>query len=152
MGWLQDMLKEVPLSAVLKERVALAEDESKRDKQRIETLESEIKNLRERIAASERENENLRAKVPKSAGALSEDTKGVLVHLFKTVSQEDRDVGAMSRHMVMEEGVLQYHLDQLGEAGFADMTGMNYIYGGVYWGISPAGRRYVVENELNNAW
>lgn len=46
MGWIQDLLKEVPLSAVLKERVALAEqkfheavEEARKPRQRVADLE-----------------------------------------------------------------------------------------------------------------
>ena len=54
MGLLQDLLKEVPLSSVLKERVALAEE-------KYENAVKEMEGYKQRIAALERENEILRA-------------------------------------------------------------------------------------------
>jgi hypothetical protein len=54
MGALQDLLQEVPLSAVLKERVALAE-------QKYEGAITEIADLRQRLPALEEENTALRA-------------------------------------------------------------------------------------------
>ena len=50
---LQELLTEVPLSAVLRERVARAEERYAR----------ELENCRQRVAAVERENEALRAKI-----------------------------------------------------------------------------------------
>ncbi len=61
MGAIQDLLQEVPLSAVLKERVALAEQKYERAmrenadlKQRIQTLEEENAGLRTQIPQQER--------------------------------------------------------------------------------------------------
>jgi hypothetical protein len=141
MGWLQDLLKEVPLSSVLKERVALAE-------QMYDQAAKEIEGYKQQVASLESENENLRAQIPKSGGTLSEDTARVLVHLFKAVKQDDRDVGVMSRQLGMEQGVVKYHLDRLKEAGFAYMTGGNYVRGHAYWALLSNGRQYVVEHKL----
>jgi hypothetical protein len=141
MGLLQDLLKEVPLSSVLKERVALAEE-------KYESAVKEIEGYKQRIAALERENENLRAQVPKSGDAVSEDTVRVLVHLFKTAPTEARDVGAMSKELALNDGLLTYHLERLEGLGLAKLTGRNYLEDHVYWGITPDGRRYVVEKKL----
>ncbi len=54
MGWIKDLLKEVPLSALLQERVALAEqkfdqavEEAQKLRQRVADLEQEITELRQ---------------------------------------------------------------------------------------------------------
>jgi DNA-binding transcriptional ArsR family regulator len=142
MGWLQELLKEVPLSSVLKERVALAEE-------KFERASKEIESCKQRIAALERENEMLHAQIPSEVPiALGSDTARVLVSLFRAANMEERDVGAIARKLAMERGVLQYHLDRLQEAGLADVTGSNYLDGHVYWGLTTEGRRYVVEHKL----
>src|SRR5262249_11264622 len=79
---------------------------------------------------------------------LSEDTVNVLVHMFKTKSQEDRDVGVMASSLGLEGNVLQYHLDRLQEANLAESTGFNYVLERVYWDLTAEGRRYVVEHKL----
>jgi hypothetical protein len=96
MGLLQDLLKEVPLSSVLKERVALAEEKHARAME-------ENEGYKKRVASLERENESLRAQLPKSDGTLSENTACVLVHLFRAPTREHRDVSFMSRQLVMSE-------------------------------------------------
>jgi DNA-binding transcriptional ArsR family regulator len=141
MGVLQDLLKEVPLSSVLKERVALAEE-------KYDGAMKEIEGYKQKVTSLERENENLRAQIPKSDGTLSDDTARVLVHLFKAATQVDRDVGVMSRQLTLEQGVLKYHLDRLKEGGLADIVGGNYVHGHTYWALSPKGRQYVVERKL----
>ena len=99
MGWIQDLLSEVPLSAVLKQRVALAE-------QKYEAAVSENATLKQRVSALEDENTALRALVPKKQeGELGEDTTRVLLHLFR-VQGEARDVNAMAQALKMEPGVM----------------------------------------------
>ncbi|MGA9195106.1 MAG: hypothetical protein WB037_08455 [Pseudolabrys sp.] len=143
MSLLQDLLKEVPLSSVLRERVALAED-------KFERASKEIDGYRQRIAALERENEELRAQIPSGPPNIDADTDRVLVTIFRAEDMEDRDIGIMARKLSMERGILQYHLDRLKEAGLADVTGGNYLHGHVYWGLTPKGRQHVVEGKLNS--
>ena len=144
MGWLQDLLSEVPLSAVLRERVRLAEERYERALQDIETHKTRIKEL-------ESENEALRTTraLPKpSGGDLDEVTTRVLVHLFKTDKSEQRDVGIVAAVLDLERSVLMYHLERLDDAGLAENTGFNTMSGAVYWALTSEGRRYVVERGL----
>jgi hypothetical protein len=141
MSLLQDLLQEVPLSAVLRERVTLAESRFAEANRQMETLKQRVQTL-------EIENAELRAQIPKGGVQLSPDTCRVLVHLFRTRELEERDVGAMADALQMEGGVLQYHLDCLQESNLADVSGGNYVHGHVYWTSTPEGRRYVVEQRL----
>ena len=123
MGWLEDLLKEVPLSAVMKERVQLAAD-----KLALATEQNEI--LKQRVKALEKENETLREQIPiETLDALQDDTKRVLIYFFQTSERDDCHVEAIAHALKMNEGVLKYHLDQLKEAGFADVRSLNYVHG-----------------------
>jgi hypothetical protein len=140
MGAIQDLLTEVPLSAVLKERVALAD-------QKYERAQEEIEGYKRRIIALEREVETLRAQIPSgSRDKLDNDAERALVHLFRATEIDARDVGYMVRTLGIEHGVLRYHLDQLADAGFAAVSSARD--GHVYWMIKPDGRRYVMERKL----
>jgi DNA-binding MarR family transcriptional regulator len=142
MGSIQDLLEQVPLASVLRERVALAD-------QKYEAALRETEQLKRKVEALERENAELREQISQAKEAyLSDDTKRVLVHLFKTTQLEARDVGAMATALGMERGLLKYHLDRLHEAGLTETTGGNYLHGHVYWALTPAGRRRVVEGKL----
>jgi len=143
MGLLQDLLKEVPLSSVLRERVALAEEKYERASREAETY-------KQRIAALERENETVRVQISFKpvVNALSSDTARVLVHLFRAKDMYARDVGAMAEKLRFERNILQHHLDRLQVTGLAETTGGNYLHGHVYWALAPEGRRYVVESKL----
>jgi DNA-binding transcriptional ArsR family regulator len=142
MGWIEDVLKEVPLSAVLKERVALAD-------QKYEACLREVEALKKKVAALERENADLRARIPQrdEEAPLRKETERVLVHMFSAPEMDEREVGAMAEALGMERSVLQYHLDRLNEAGLAHMTGGDID--GVYWALKLKGRQYVVESNLH---
>src|SRR5687767_12006838 len=60
MGWFNDLLQGIPLNAVLKERVALAE-------QKFKDMEQEKKRLEEKVAARESENADLKQRLSASA-------------------------------------------------------------------------------------
>ncbi len=142
MGWLLETLKEVPLSAVMKERLAHAE-------QRYDELAAERDLLQERVAELESENAQLRAQLPeKPAGALGDETKAVAVYLFRHSALEQRDIGVMGNRLNQEPGVLQYHLERLEERELAQCAGGNYMSGEEYWELTPEGRRCVIENGL----
>jgi DNA-binding transcriptional ArsR family regulator len=142
MGSIQDLLQEVPLAAVLRERVALAD-------QKYEAALRDVEQLQRKVVALEKENAELRAQIPQTKQAdLGDDTDRVLVHMFRARQLEERDVGVMASALGMERGVMQYHLDLLREAGFAESTGGNYVLHHTYWALKPEGRRRVVEGKL----
>jgi len=139
MGAIQDLLQEVPLSAVLRERVGLAEA-----KYNLAVKENE--DLKQRLRALEEENASLRAQIPKQGG-LEEDTIRVLVHFFRA-EYDATDIGMTAQMLRMEKGVVKYHLDQLENASMAECVGFNSNSGHVYWALTPVGRKYAVENKL----
>lgn len=137
MGWIRDLLKEVPLSTVLQERVELAEE-------KFAKVEAEAQSLRDRIVALESENAELRGRLPRQ-GTVSADGGRILVCLFREEGRGDKR--HLAGHLQMEVGVVQYHLDRLKELGFAQRTG-GRADGTVFWGVTAEGRRYVVEKGL----
>ena len=141
MGALQDLLQEVPLSAVLRERVALAE-------QKYEAAMRENAELRHRLHALENKNTAIRVLAPPTdIDGLDEDTARILVHLFRAEG-DAKDVGITARILGMEKGVVQYHLDQLKSAGMANCTSGNYVKHHMYWSLTPEGRKYAVTRKL----
>ena len=86
MGTIQDLLQEVPLSAVLKERVALAE-------QKYEIVMRENADLKQHIHALEEDNTALHRLIPRQElGLLDDDAARVLLHLFGAEG-DAKDVG-----------------------------------------------------------
>ena len=131
----------------LRERVAFADQKYTKA---VEDLEA----CQRRVAELEQENRTLRTQIPPPAttkGELGEETRRVLVHLFKTEDVEDleaRDVGNMAIVLGMERSVMLYHLDCLHDAKLAKNTGAHPDLGHSYWALTPEGRRYVMERGL----
>ncbi|MGN6287226.1 MAG: hypothetical protein ACTHM2_18920 [Afipia sp.] len=143
MGWIEDILKEVPLSSVLKERVSLAE-------QKYALAVEENALLKQRVRHLEEENSILKQQIPNTQNtALDGETARVLAYLFRAEG-DFRDIGIMANSLQIETGLLKYHLDVLDEAGYATCTGGNYLSGHLYWALTPSGRRYAVEQKLIN--
>ena len=142
MGWLVDLLKEVPLSAVLRERISLADKELDKEKAEAEALRKERDDLK-------REVEQLRSQIASDVdhGDLSQETCRVLVYLF-LADGDDCETGLMAHELQMKRSVTNYHLDLLQERGLVHCIGGNVIDGSVFWGLTPEGRRYVVERGL----
>ena len=106
MGWIQDLLKEVPLSAVLKERVALVE-------QKYDAAVREAEELRGRAAELEKEIDELRAQLPAPPAGLQEDRYQEHEH---GLSEEELSiVKALFEHGELNENSIAIHTG-LGDA------------------------------------
>jgi predicted nuclease with TOPRIM domain len=66
MSWLSELLQGVPLNAVLRERVALAE-------QKFKEIEQDKKKLEEKVSALEAENADLKQKIAAAADQASRE-------------------------------------------------------------------------------
>lgn len=143
MGWIIDLLKDVPLSTVLKERLEFEEAKHQA------TLDENTK-LSEKVTALEAELSQLREKFPEDrASGLNDDARRILVYLFQNHGNDAYcAVRPMCQNFEMNEGMLQYHLDELNASGLAQCTGGNYMDGSVYWAVTEQGRRFVVQNKL----
>jgi DNA-binding MarR family transcriptional regulator len=136
MGWIEDILKEVPLSAVLRERLQAADKENEQ--------------LKERVADLEKENAALRAKIPvKQEIELPDASKQILVVLFaaENIEPSDLRVPDLAEVLKMERGPLRYHLDRLIEANLIRRI-RDYDTEEDHYSLTDRGRRFVVENNL----
>ena len=49
----------------------------------------------------------------------------------------------------LEQSVVQYELDKLQEAGFAEVADVNSIWETTSWGLTSKGRKYVIQKKLH---
>jgi len=143
-----DFLKEVPLSAVLKERVELAEQRFRIQSDEKERLLKENGELRLRLAELEKELERSKpASDSSKKDGLSDDSIRVLVFLFRAPPERNNEVSVASAFN-MEHGVARYHLDELAKRDLARLGSVNMNTGQKNWGLTAAGRRKVVEEGM----
>lgn len=84
MSWFTDLLQGIPVNAVLKERLALAE-------QKFKDLESENKTLKEQVAQLQQANKSLQDKI--DAHAANEQAAEKKPNLVRDLYQFDGDEG-----------------------------------------------------------
>lgn len=117
------------------------------EEKKCEDALQEVEQVKQKVEALERENAELRAQIPQAKEVvLSDDTKRVLMHMFKAA--QGQEVGAMVTALSMEKSSLQYHLELLLQSGLADMVSLNYREGKIYWVLTQKGRQHVVESKL----
>lgn len=133
MGWIADLLKEIPSAARYK-----AELESMEKK--VIALESENKNLREEIQRRDdviqREN---------SPGQRLEEIREKMLALI--AKQEGITETAIAAALNITAQLARFHLQELSNAGFAGAT-LNMGGGPSRWGLMQAGRRYLASYGL----
>jgi hypothetical protein len=87
--------------------------------------------------------------LPQPSEMLDADGERVLAHLFRAREIKDRSVRMMAHRLQVDQGMLQYHLDQLDELDFAVLSRSSDEDD--YWLNTPEGRKYVVQNKLHQA-
>lgn len=149
LSWLKELLTDIPLSEVLKERIALADDKVRKAELERHELATELDAAQKKIEQLERELSELKKQSieDKVGNKLDGDASRVLGYLFNAKGEE-RDTRYISRRLDLQEGMLDYHLDTLESINFAVCSGGNYVSGAVYWDITPAGRKFAVEHIL----
>ena len=138
MGWLQDWLKEVPLSAVMQQRVTLAEE-------RFAKVEAEAEELRRKVAELEKENRKLKDAIPKQR-PLSNEQNRILVLMFEKNSGKCSD-SYLRNELDIIPNMLRYHIETLQELLLVRRAD-EYFDSHDVWELTAKGRRYVVENGL----
>ena len=146
MSWIKELLTDIPLSEVLKERIALADDRVTRADAEYRRIERELSDATSKIERLEKEVYALRAQVSAASKPdLSSETIAVFKHLFHAEGEEC-DITFTSHRVGLSLGKTKYHLDALKTAKFAACTGGNFLHGHTYWSLTPRGRKFAVES------
>jgi AraC-like DNA-binding protein len=125
---LLDLLKEVPLSAVLRERLAIADAEMKRMADRISQLEKEnaelLNTCRDRAKSA-----------TVTVGALR-----VLDHLVRNHFDRNVTTGQVSTELGIDRQQVLYYFDQLAEVGWLALGTIAGLGNEATWIVTPKGR------------
>ena len=154
MGWITDLLQELPLSAVQRERLALAE-------QKYSLLETSNTDLKSKYAILESETEALKLEnvklqqeiqrrddviqKEKSHGSrLEEVREKIIVFLVSNDGATDQQI---AQHIEIGEQVASFHLQELEAARFARRT-LRVGQRTTPWHVTQESRRYLVTHGL----
>jgi hypothetical protein len=148
---LEKLINEHGSAAILKERIALANDkyailENKLEASalRVTELESENKTLRLNPGNAKAEIENLKGDTEKARGARLDDVKEKILVLLAGQESYEQNI---ARTLGVGNQVAAFHLQELESAGFIgrslSMTGEEFP-----WYLNQEGRRYLVTHDL----
>jgi chromosome segregation ATPase len=120
MGWLLDTLKEIPLSAVLKEKIAAIEDKYAAAETQTKILEGDLRKANAHIAGLTQENQRLNKQIEELSH--SDDLDDVEIGILKDMA----DIGSehftaenMAIRYPMTPAKFRYHLQRLDDADLA---------------------------------
>ena len=137
MGWITDWLKEIPLSAVLREKLSDLEKEHER-------TTAENKALKTENTVLKSQNHDLKTKLDAAchedsqASDIEKDAEKILVLLAKSPMHSER----IAETLGMNPQVTEFHLHELLQREFA----FPVTLGG--WRLNQEGRRYLIQRNL----
>lgn len=140
MGWIADLLKEIPSAARYKAELEEMGRENGILKEKVSALELDNKKLRQEI----RRRDDIIQKDKSHNDLLEEDKIKILTFLS---NQQDRlTAQEISRSLGMNIQIVKFHLEELEKSRMVNGA----IYSGAPrdWLLVQEGRRYLIENKL----
>ena len=132
MGWIADLLQEIPSAARYKSELEAME-------KKVISLESENVKLRQEI----QRRDDVIQKEKSHSGRLEEVKEKILVALTQ---HEELEAAQISRMLNIGSQLATFHLEELKNS---DMVNDYYAIGSpVFWGIIQGGRAYLVRHGL----
>lgn len=140
MGWIADLLKEIPSAARYKAELEEMEGENTKLKQKVFSLESENNNLRQEI---QRRDDVIQKE--KSHNNLLDEIK-VNILLFLSKQRDKLTDEQVFRSLNMNPQVVKFHLQELEKSRMVCRA--LYVGSPCEWYLAQEGRRYLIENKL----
>jgi len=141
MGWVADLLKEIPSAARYKAELEEMKVENAKLKQKVLSLESEKENLRQEI---QRRDEVVQKE--KSHKNLLDKEKTDML-LFLHINAGDTHTFQITQSLNISEDIVKYHLQELRKEQFIN-EGLPYLKGQQSWNITDKGKKYLIENKI----
>lgn len=148
MGWLLDTLKEIPLSAVLKEKIAAIEDKYAAAETQSKILEGDLRKANERIAQLKEQNQRLEQQVEKLKH--TDDLDEIELELLNRIAHTDHEnATAQIIHQAFPDLSLprvEYHFHRLNEFGY--IAGGTFGDFGEEFSVTQKGRTLLLKKGL----
>jgi len=141
MGWVADLLKEIPSAARYKAELEEMKVENAKLKQKVLSLESEKENLRQEI---QRRDEVVQ-KENSHKNLLDKEKTDML--LFLHINAGDTHTFQITQSLNISEDIVKYHLQELRKEQFIN-EGLPYLKGQQSWNITDKGKKYLIENKI----
>lgn len=143
MGWIADLLKEIPSAARYKAELEEMERENAQLKQKVSSLETDNDNLRQEI----QRRDDIIQKYESHKNLLDEPKLEILKLLLKKPKLQTEQV---AQALSMELQIVELHLTDLRKAKKVKQEALpsNTIKSPIGWVLDQEGTRYLLENKL----
>ncbi|HDY66198.1 MAG TPA: hypothetical protein ENH85_00250 [Candidatus Scalindua sp.] len=148
MGLIVDLLKDIPLSAVIKEKLIEAEKKLSVFEKQNKYLQANLDQATKEIESLKKLNQELQRAANQEIEKHDEVTEQILRQFFKT--GKELSPGYFASSLSLEISVIEYHFDILIKNGYINHASSNrsFITGqsSTTYLISPQGREYIMKN------
>jgi DNA-binding MarR family transcriptional regulator len=141
MGALFDLLKEIPLTAVLKEKIANFEAEKASLKQENASLKDDLRKAKTEIVNLKNEIQNFT-----HTDGFHETEIEILVYLADEEALHFRD--SMAINLQLNHARLDYFLEKLKNREYISWVGGSSVGEAIRYFLTPKGRDYLFNNNL----
>lgn len=148
MGLVADLLKDIPLSSVLKEKIATFEEENATLKQENASLKDDIRALTTKVQKLEAEVVSLKDEIKTLAqpDTVPDEQVKILAYLADEGALHFRDSMAINLHL--NHARLDYFLEKLKEREYVSWIGGSTAGESIRYFLTPKGRDYLFRNNL----
>jgi predicted nuclease with TOPRIM domain len=157
MGFITDLLKDIPLSAVIREKLIEAEKKLSVFEQQNKNLQANLNQATKEIESLKKLNQELQRATSQKKKKLDKVTEQILKQFFDI--GRDLPLEHFMSTLSLEISIVEYHFDLLLEGGFIQQATIGHSgntlidarFGGDSstpntFQITPNGRKYIVEN------
>lgn len=147
MSWIADLLKDIPLSVVLKEKISLIELKFEECEKKSALLQTENEKLKITLLEAQKENEIL--KIQLRIDVESENLDENALQIIRLLSQKDgeRNLWELEEEIQMPKIQLQYTLVFLEQHNFLESRFVSYTKPTAY-NLTQKGRKFTLDNNL----
>lgn len=148
MGFITDILKDIPLSAVIREKLIDAEKKITVFEKQNKELVSQLEKATHKIQSLEKLNQKLQGATYQEEEKLDKVTEQILQQFFET----DRELSSeyFVSTLSLKINVVKYHFDILIDNGYIDhaSTSRSFItnQSSTTYSIAQKGREYIIKN------
>ena len=148
MSWITDFLKEIPLSAVLKEKIGIIEDKYAAMETQNSILEGDLRKAYAQITQLQHENQRLLDRIEKVTHKEVEDAELKLLKLIADLSEQSETWESVVKpESGLSNARFEYHVHNLEEAGYVSSNVSHRDYGSLY-SLTQMGRRFLISKDM----
>ncbi|MGR3173786.1 MAG: hypothetical protein ACUZ8N_04225 [Candidatus Scalindua sp.] len=147
MGFITDLLKDIPLSAVIREKLIEVEKKLSVFEQQNKQLQTNLNQATKEIQSLKELNQELQRTKDQDTKKIDNVTEQILQQFFD--ARNDLPLSFIESSLSLDTNIVKYHFDILREHEYIGLASVGLdlpgCSGPALYSISPKGRKYVME-------